>query len=202
MRISKASLTMAISFLALCVGAQTQVGKPLILTNHNAVTTRNIAPSLGVSNVTPAIGRQGVTPAMPNPGGPAIGQTQGFTTAIGQQGFGGAIGRQGSGTAIGQQGSGTAIGQQGAGTAIAPPNTPAQPANGIVIGQPEPFVTSPAISPNNAPGPGPGSSTNLPNSSGPQKTIPLPPGGLTNAPIRPVMPSPVLPALPPPIQKR
>jgi len=137
----------------------------------NPLNSQTVAPNLAASNMTPAIGQQGITPAvnpqsinpaigqqdispaMPNPGAPAIVQTQGFSSrlgrpavGIGQQTLG--IGQQGSGTAIGQQGSGTAIGQQGVGTAILPGSPALSPgSNAIVIGQPEPFVPAPAITP-------------------------------------------------------
>jgi hypothetical protein len=170
----------------------------LIDSNQAALKAQSINPSLTASNATPTIGRQGFTPAMPNPGIPAIIQTQGFTTGIGQQGST-AIGQQGSGTAIGQQGS-TAIGQQGVGTAIQPSTAAISPStNAIVIGQPEPFTPAPAIAP-----PPTGFTSNLLNRSG-RFTNSLNPR-LTNAPMTPVLPSPVMPSTrtvaPPPARRR
>jgi len=153
-----------------------------------AITPQGVTPALAPS--TPALGAQTVTPVMPTPQTPVLGQPnstrinppQGFTTGIGQQGSGTAIGQQGT-TAIGQQGN-TAIGQQGFGTAINPP------ANGVVIGQPEPFTpaTSASVPPPTPVRPSP----ILPSQAAPPMVatpVPQSPASPV-APLRPMPPAP------------
>ena len=175
MRIWKRAVLVAISSAVLlplgvlAQGVTPNIGRPIIMTNRivrpnvvNPLNSQTVAPNLATSNMTPAIGQQGITPAVnPQSINPAIGQqditpampTPGFNprlgrpaVGIGRQTLG--LGQQGSGTAIGQQGSGTAIGQQGVGTAILRGSPALSPGtNAIVIGQPEPFVPAPAITP-------------------------------------------------------
>jgi hypothetical protein len=164
------------------------------------VTPQGVAPALAPS--TPALGAQSVTPVVPIPQTPVLAQPnsttinppKGFTTGIGQQGFGTAIGQQGTtaigqqgATAIGQQGA-TAIGQQGFGTAITPP------ANGVVIGQPEPFTpAAPASLPASTPvRPSP----ILPSQATPPMVatpVPQSPAVTPTAPAAPMRPMPSAP---------